>query len=262
VYAHTLDYTDNNAWYRQMAAGWARRMITGGSPGAWAQNTDLEIQFAFRQLGLRPGDRILDLGCGWGRHSLPLAAYGLDVTGVDLSSELLALAHYHAQRQNLPIHWVEADIAALPLRGSFDAIAQFCGNLLTWFPTRERALDALWDVAGLLRPGGRLLLGTEDWEPDLPPRSQHWDEWQGGAAIYRQRYDQFERVSHTQTVVFGPGHERREYRRQTWWPSHHDMDTLFAQVGLTVCGRYNGFIDRPFDPGLGGLVYVLAREMG
>jgi SAM-dependent methyltransferase len=260
VYTRTREYTDNSAWYRQIAAGWARRMITGDSPGAWAQNTGIEIQFAVRQLRLRPGDNILDLGCGWGRHSLQLAAYGLHVTGLDLSSELLALAQYNAQRQKLAVNWIEADIADLPLRGSFDAIAQFCGNLLTWFPTRESALDILWNVTGLLRSGGRLMLGSNDWEPELPLRSQDWDEWQGGAAIYRQRYDQSQRVSHTQTVVFGPKHERREYRRQTWWPSHQDMEALFAQVGLTVCGRYNSFIDRSYDPGQRGLIYVLVRD--
>jgi SAM-dependent methyltransferase len=259
------DYTDtanNNAWYRQMAADWARRMIKGDSPGAWAHHTDNEIHFAIQQLDLRPGDRILDLGCGWGRHSLPLASYGLQVTGLDLSAELLTLARYNAQRRDLSINWIEADITRLPLRGGFDAIAQFCGNFMTWFPSRQRALDVLWDVVNLLRPGGRLLIGTEDWQPELPPRSQHWDEWQGGAAIYRHRYDQRQRLSTTQTVIFGPQHERHEYRRETWWPSHLDMERLFAQVGLTVWGRYNGCGGRPFDPGQNGLIYVLAREGG
>jgi hypothetical protein len=67
-------------------------------------------------------------------------------------------------------------------------------------------------------------------------------------------------MSHTQTVIFGPDHERHEYRRQTWWPDHTDMEALFAQAGLVVCARYNGCVDRPFDPDASGLVYVLARE--
>lgn len=252
-------YSDNNAWYRQVAAGWARRMITGGSPEAWAQNTDTEIRFAVQQLNLRPGERLLDLGCGWGRHSLPLAAYGVQVTGVDISHELLTMARYNARRRNLAVNWVEADIADLPLRGTFDAAAQFCGNFLTWFANRDQTLEALWNVANVLRPGGRLLVGTTDWQPDLPARRQDWDEWHGGAAIYRHQYDQRQRIKTSQTVVFGPQHERREYHRQTWWPSAYDMETLFEQAGLAIRGQYNAYINAPFNPQQRGLIYVLQR---
>jgi SAM-dependent methyltransferase len=260
VQSLALDHQANNAWYRQIAAGWARRMIMGDSPGTWAQHTETEVQFAIQQLQLRPGDSVLDLGCGWGRHSLELAAYGLRVTGLDLSAELLQLARHNARRHNLDIEWVEADVAHLPLRGTFDAIAQFCGNLMTWFPTPEKTLDVLGDLASLLKPGGRFMFGSRDWTPELPPRQQDWDEWQGGAAIYRHRYDPQRRISHTQAVIFGPDHERHEYRRQTWWPNYTDMEALFAPAGLAVCARYNGCVDRPYDPDASGLVYVLARQ--
>jgi SAM-dependent methyltransferase len=259
VHTLTIDRTDNNAWHRQLASRWIRRMFTGDTPDTWVQNTNTDVQYAITRLNVRPGNRVLDLGCGWGRHSLALAAYGLRVTGLDLSHDLLALARYNARRHGLNVNWVEADIAALPLHASFDAIAQFCGNLMTWFSDRDRAVEALWNVTNLLRPGGRFVVGSDEWQPELPARAQHWDEWDGGAAIYRQRFDRQRRIYEAQTVVFGPQHERREFRRQTWWPTHHDMEVLFEQVGLAVCERSNGFVDAPFDPGLPGLVYVLER---
>ena len=251
---------DNQAWVRHQAAKWVRRMLQGEAPGAWAHNTEAEVQFAVTQLRLRPGDRVLDLACGWGRHSLELASYGLNVIGLDLSHELLALARYQARRRGLKVNWVEADVAHLPLRGEFDAVAQFCGNLITWFAGRDETLAALSRVASLLRPGGRLLFGTDDWRPELPGRSQHWDEWNGGAAIYRHRFDARRRMAEVQMVVFGPGHAREEFWRKTWWPSHCEMEALFEQAGLVVCGRYNAFADEPYNPAQAGLVYVLERR--
>lgn len=243
-----------------MAASWARRLITGARPASWADETDAQVQFAVRQLRVLPGDRVLDLGCGWGRHSVALAAYGARVTGVDIARDLLTLARYTARRQQLAVDWVEADAAALPLYGCFEAVAQFCGNMLTWFATPQRTRDALARVATLLRPGGRFLLGARDWQPELPARAQHYDEWQGGAAIYRQRFDRQQRVAETQTVVFGPDHRRTEYRSQVWWPSPAEMEVLFGQVGLTVVRRSNVYAEQPYDPAASGLIYVLARE--
>jgi 2-polyprenyl-3-methyl-5-hydroxy-6-metoxy-1,4-benzoquinol methylase len=250
---------DNQVWVRQQAAKWVRRMLNGETPGAWTHHTESEVQFAVAQLGLRAGDRVLDLACGWGRHSLELASYGLNVTGLDLSHELLTLARHHARRRRVQVNWVQADVARLPLRGPFDAVAQFWGNLITWFADRDETLAVLKRLSSVLRPGGRLLFGTSDWLPELPGRSQHWDEWNGGAAIYRQRYDARRRIAEMQMVVFGPGHEREEFWRKTWWPSHCDMEGLFEQAGLMVCGRFNAFADRPYDPSEPGLVYVLER---
>lgn len=259
----TLTTTDrtkaNSDWFRRVAAGWARRMITGQAPVTWAQNTEHEIRFALRHLDLHRNDRVLDLGCGWGRHSLPLAAHGLHVTGVDLSRDLLAVARYNARRHGLHVSWVEADAARLPLRGEFDAVAQFCGNLLTWFSNRTEAHHVLSGVANLLRPGGRLLIGMADWQSELPERLHEWDEWDGGAAIYRQRFDGAHRTYEAQTVIFGPDHARAEFWRRTWWPSRDDMEALFAQVGLHIHLRTNGCDEEAYDPRREGLVYVLIR---
>ena len=253
-------HTDNNAWYRAIAAGWARRMISGNSPGAWANHTDNDVQFVMSQLGLRPGDRVLDLGCGWGRHSLPLASAGLRVTGLDISHDLLLLARYHAEQQGVAINWIEGDIADVPLRGSFDAVVQFYGNFMTWFSDPERTRDALWNVAGLLRSGGRLLFGTLTWQPVLPVREHDWDEWNDGAAIYRHRFDPQRRIAHTQTVLFGPAHARREFRRETWWPSQGEMEVLFGQMGLKMVACFNDFAGMPFTNAAPGLVYLLERD--
>ncbi len=250
----------SDIWQRQMAAGWVRRIITGDSPGEWAHNTDAEIQFAISVLNLRRGDHILDLGCGWGRHSVPLAHFGLRVTALDVSHELVTLARYNAQRAGVDVKWIESDIATAPVSGTFDAIVQFCGNFLTWFSSRTQALQVLRQVVTFLKPGGRLLLGQPDWQPHLPQRAQDYEEWQGGAAIYRHRYDEELRMAHKQVVIFGPEHERREFTRLTWWPSQHDMESLFEQAGLEICARFNTCSLAPYNSADKGLIYLLQRR--
>jgi cyclopropane fatty-acyl-phospholipid synthase-like methyltransferase len=57
----------------------------------FTKNTIREVDFLVKELSLKPGALILDIGCGTGRHSIELAKRGYAVTGLDLSSEMLAM---------------------------------------------------------------------------------------------------------------------------------------------------------------------------
>jgi len=79
----------------------------------------LEAVFRRRK---RPVRRILDLGCGTGGHALILAKRGYEVTGVDRSSTMLALARRKALREHLPTRFINKDIRSLMIDDSFDAV--------------------------------------------------------------------------------------------------------------------------------------------
>ncbi len=76
-------------------------------------------------LNLQPNAKILDLGCGNGRHSINLAKLGYDVTGLDLSANLLSIAKQEAERQKIKINFVEADMRYFKLFPPFNAIFSF-----------------------------------------------------------------------------------------------------------------------------------------
>jgi SAM-dependent methyltransferase len=97
------------------------------------------------------GTRVLDIGCGTGRHSLAAAARGAEVTGVDLDTARLDQARKAAQERALAVTWVHWDLAGpLPPLGTFDVLLMF--NYL------DRA--RLAELLGFLRPGGHLLMET------------------------------------------------------------------------------------------------------
>ncbi|MBN8191034.1 class I SAM-dependent methyltransferase [Bacillus sp. NTK074B] len=75
------------------------------------------------------GKRILDIACGTGELSLRLAREGYDVTGVDLSSDMLMVAQEKAADQKLPIQLFQQDMSKLDSLGEYDIITIFCDSL-------------------------------------------------------------------------------------------------------------------------------------
>ena len=87
-----------------------------------AAETDREVAAIRELIEERNGLRILDVPCGWGRHSVELARSGFQVTGVDGSAYLLAEAGRRAAEAGVPIRLVHSDMRALPFKGEFDAV--------------------------------------------------------------------------------------------------------------------------------------------
>ncbi len=96
----------------------------------------------------RPGERILDLGCGGGQLSVVIAGSGAVVTGVDADPGLIRLARDRAEH----LRWVEADIVGLDLGEEFDAV--FSNAVLHWLSDPGGAASV---VARHLAPGGRFV---------------------------------------------------------------------------------------------------------
>src|SRR5438132_891849 len=74
----------------------------------------------YRELTTRHGGAVLELGCGTGRVAVPLAEAGLEVTGVDLSAGMLAVAKKRAGKSTLKC--VEGDMRAVRLRRTFGSV--------------------------------------------------------------------------------------------------------------------------------------------
>jgi len=143
-------------------AGWTREYFERGYAQRWglpAPSDEVRRQAGglSNLLQLSPSRRVVDVGCGHGRHALVLAERGGSVTGVDASAALLHRARELAAALGLPVRWVRGDMRRLPMRSAC-ADAAVMMDAFGFFDTAEDHHAALRETARVLVPGGRFVL--------------------------------------------------------------------------------------------------------
>jgi SAM-dependent methyltransferase len=126
---------------------------------AFTLGTEQEVEFLVGALGLEPGMRLLDVGCGPGRHALALARRGLDVTGVDLSPEFVELARAAADEEGLSARFVVADVRELAYDSAFDAAICLCQGGFGLLGGRDEPA-VLARIVAAVRPGGGIAVSA------------------------------------------------------------------------------------------------------
>ncbi|MGI8594242.1 MAG: class I SAM-dependent methyltransferase [Solirubrobacteraceae bacterium] len=114
----------------------------------------------FAAVGVRSGDRLLDVATGSGNVAIPAAQAGAEVVGLDITPELFEAARRRAEEANVDVEWVEGDAEALPFEDdSFDRVTSAFGAM---FAPRHEVAAA--ELARVCRPGG--VLAVSAWTPE------------------------------------------------------------------------------------------------
>jgi len=181
---------------------------------------------AARLTGTPEGGDLLDVPCGFGRHSVPLAEAGYRVTGCDRSQALLDEARRRAP--DSPVELVQGDYRELPFGdASFDTVLNLFTSL--GYQGDEEDVRALSEFRRVLRPGGRLLVETM--HRDRMVRSFAEQDWQllgeGRLLLEQRTFDPASGVAQTtQTIIEGGG----ERESRTWSLRVYTATELLAMV--------------------------------
>lgn len=130
----------------------------------FTKNTEYEIQFILKELDLPPGAQILEVGCGAGRHTVPLTGRGYRVTGVDISKAMLDEARKAGSAAGITLDLVHANIMDFEPVHEYDAALCLCEGALCLLGSEDdpftRDEDVLRKVYSALKPGGKFIVNV------------------------------------------------------------------------------------------------------
>lgn len=150
--------TDRDDWKPFFDALGAEAYLKEG----FTQNTLVEVDFLTEVCALAPGMRVLDMGCGPGRHALEMARRGVAVTGVDFTERFIAFAHQRASEEGLGdrAEFVLADARDFVRPTAFDAAVCLCEGAFALLANDADNVRVLRHIAASLRPDAPFLLTT------------------------------------------------------------------------------------------------------
>ncbi len=143
-------------WYESLFENYAlqydQECFTQGAAG--------ECDFIEKELSEDKSLRILDIGCGTGRHAIELTRRGYSVTGIDLSESQLQRARERAQAEDLTIDFRQEDARKLTFLKEFDVAIMLCEGGFPLMETDEMNFEILQRVTASLKDHGKFIFTT------------------------------------------------------------------------------------------------------
>ena len=143
-------------WYEELFENYGQKYDQEG----FTQGTLGECDFLEQELQFNKSRRILDVGCGTGRHAIELAKRGYTITGIDLSESLLTKARQKALDNKVQVDFLQQDARHLTFDQEFDAAIMLCEGGFPLMETDEMNFAILQQVTAALKSPGKFVFTT------------------------------------------------------------------------------------------------------
>lgn len=230
------------------------------------ENNSFEPDGPFHlSLAQQVGGSVLELGCGTGRVTIPLARHGIDITGLDIVPGMLALARSKAR--GLPVQWVEADVRDFHLGRQFSLICA-PGAVFEHLLEREDQEAVLACVREHLAPGGLFVISIRFPDPGAMENVEEEREWfsytdENGREVRvsgTDHYDPVRQVRHETAYRRWDDAQGTEVTKRARLALRlifpQEMENLLHYNGFTVLHRYGDWDSSPLTGESRVIIYV------
>ena len=211
--------------------------------------TKRELDFIVSHFGLKPGAKVLDLMCGYGRHALGLARGGVQVTAVDNLPSYIEEIRATAVSETLPLEAVCTDVLSFRATGKYD-LAICMGKSLSFYAAAD-VRQILNNTRAALEDGGKLLVNS--WSlaeiVDAGFKEESEGVINGFSCQTRSRRLQDPERIESITVFISPRGEREEKQAVDYVLSLEDYRDLFKKTGFALQEVYSIPGKKLFEPG-------------
>ena len=236
---------------KAMASDWYRKIWTLDIQNqSWVEDTKRQVTFLIDELKLEGGEKILDLACGFGRHSLELARRGFAVTGVDITPAYIQYAKEQAESEGLDARFLCADIREVGFESEFDLVLNMADGAVGYLENDAENRKIFAVVSKALKPGGWHFMDIMNGsyaEKHFPCKL--WDAGEMGLTLSNFEWD-----DKTRTLIYGQ--LDFEYGKALKKPEMTEgnpirlytlteIAEIMSSVGMKVINSYADFTGKP-----------------
>jgi len=143
-------------WYESLFENYGKKY----DAECFTKGTIGECDFIEKEINSNKSQKIIDIGCGTGRHSIEMTKRGYNVTGIDLSESQLNRAKEKAKAENLNIDFMKHDARKLPFKDEFDVAIMICEGAFPLMETDEMNYEILRNATNSLKTNGKFIFTT------------------------------------------------------------------------------------------------------
>jgi ubiquinone/menaquinone biosynthesis C-methylase UbiE len=245
---------------------WTREYFERGYAQRWellapSDRERLEAAGLWTLLQLSPTDRIIDIGCGHGKHALALAQLGSEVIGLDFAVALLTRARQLAAALRTEVRWIRADMRRLPFRSGC-ADAAIVMDAFGFFDTEEEHEAVLREAARVVTIGGRLALKVVNGGLVLDDFRETAREERDGVVVLVSNTLAFDPPRLTQRISVSGSRGQGDYERRQRLYRVDELRAALEHVGFSVVGVFANPGGTPFEPTASPTMWIVGQRCG